>query len=543
MDDEFSTNATIPTPPTPPKAPIWAHLFMLEKFDRFCGTGEAATPHTSGLVFTPISSIPEAERPPYQQMKEAADAIALICATGVDANHVSACAIERNAGSKSDSPLTYTVRISKNGALTSHGVESLAKLLDETAATIRAFDLTTVASQRTAVLHATPALLEKVVTRCHQKIQDSVVSGGMNGGRAALSRWAAEQEETEHKNEYNQLLLIVCRPSAPTGGDEGKETPKKRRKGKEDLEGVRIDSEKTREAEEKESSSKIVSAHLLEKKYASEVKTMPPEAQLYLAKLSRYLNASKNLAWSMVYLGTQESKAAIVGVEPLPILPGVRSPEDDDEPPDLESYLKQEFDVALSALHPDKYGSARDTWSGARTDRKPFFHAELQLAIFYTLNPDCLPMGSYLGVSKRCCALCDFVLKYVLALIRISIRGLQRTDHPFIEASAGPAILISIHGKHGGLTQNWCFPDLDKFPSSLPPLRRAQLATPLSLIRDELSQFLKARVSRMLPFLVDAPADRRSSESDRIPAHSEDSDAEQDNEEYTFLNAHYQLAV
>lgn len=76
----------------------------------------------------------------------------------------------------------------------------------------------------------------------------------------------------------------------------------------------------------------------------------------------------------------------------------------------FEDYLSH-LGVDIAGLDEKAISPCRDGWTYRRTSNFIYLHAEMQMAMFYALNPSVLPINGFLGVSKRCCWSCDFVLQ------------------------------------------------------------------------------------------------------------------------------------
>jgi hypothetical protein len=217
------------------------------------------------------------------------------------------------------------------------------------------------------------------------------------------------------------------------------------------------------------------------------------------------------------------------------------SPSEDNEPMTFDVYLEHNFSLKASVLQPVKSSRIKETWASSRQKRTAFLHTELKIALFYALNPSLFPLGGYIGVSKRCCFLCDFVFKFVTNRIlnsleadHLSLRALQKdgtNDPAYAVDVAGPPFLFCVRGTHGGLTQNWAFPNTDAMqgcPSSILPSAKRELQKRLDAIRGDLSAVLKSKVESMLGHIRNDPDNRRGEESDGLSSESSlDDDAEE----------------
>lgn len=237
-------------------------------------------------------------------------------------------------------------------------------------------------------------LLPKIVEHCRSKITDTIMQ---SRGRESLHQWAKwnpETQQIELESETPEPVLKdirrferVCRSVDP-------------------------------EASISEVCKILIAAGILTSPIMApvlDVSLLPELAKLYLSKIARYLSAANNIVACLVYLRTRRRQGVTKSfvVEPVGSSTVMTSASQDGEPPDLDTYLSENFDLSSKSLLPSKAGGAKDSWALAREKPTLFFHAELKMAIFYALNPDLFPVGGYIAVSKKCCKLCDFVLKSV----------------------------------------------------------------------------------------------------------------------------------
>jgi hypothetical protein len=123
--------------------------------------------------------------------------------------------------------------------------------------------------------------------------------------------------------------------------------------------------------------------------------------------------------------------------------------------------------IDVKSLDPQKVSLLRDTWSHDRKSQNLSLQAEMQIAAFYALNPRLCPIQGFIGVSKKCCWCCDFVLKSVTTatLMRWYIyqftRYLQRpsTDGRYTNDATGPPLLFCVGGTHSFKYTAWVFPN------------------------------------------------------------------------------------
>ncbi|KAJ7207962.1 hypothetical protein GGX14DRAFT_396160 [Mycena pura] len=519
---EFSSNAAEKShkPPKPPKPPIWAHLYCVDKWARFCGDTPA------------VNTINDpSEGRAYRKLKNAADAIAFICATARDASSVSACAIETSIGD--DGEATYTIRISQNSGVSSTTLKDLRSLLNGIASK------TDECNTQDGLRALKDSVRADIVVRSEAKIRDVVTADRMR-----FSEWC------KWPTANPDLPLLSRLP--PAVQDTFKSCIS------------RLCNQQTSFQQMVEAADIFESIiYVLDLKAKSESglavvsNNIPDDIRRYVSHLARYSTAAEHVVECFKFLRRtcQRPNASTFTIQCVPLLDSLRlgSAADDEEPINIETYLRDNFNVPYKSLLPNKGSQARDSWTAARNRKCSFLHTELQLAMFYCLNPDLLPVAGYIGVSKRCCGLCAFVLKYILSILLcalselICIRALQKdasADARYSVDIAGPPLLFSIRGTHGGLTTQWTFPDITRFPNdtSLSDLGKAKLQKRLDLIRDDLSMELKGKVRDILEHIIDKPEKRRGAESDGLFS-AEESDEEQDDPEDPQVRAHRVIAA
>ena len=130
----------------------------------------------------------------------------------------------------------------------------------------------------------------------------------------------------------------------------------------------------------------------------------------FLRKLERYYVTCRIITSELVSLVRSGSELN-VKVETVPILTTISTPAKENEYPTFEDFFTQRMRVDLSMLDPKKVGGLRDSWPQKWRSQNLFLHAEMQIALFYALNPHLYPNQGFIGVSKKCCWCCDFVLK------------------------------------------------------------------------------------------------------------------------------------
>ncbi|KAJ7207958.1 hypothetical protein GGX14DRAFT_634593 [Mycena pura] len=470
---EFSTNAAekSPKPPKPPKPPIWAHLYCVDKWAWFCGDTPAAIAHESPELYSVLNTIKNSsEERAHRKLKNAADAIALICATARDASSVSACAIETSIGD--DGEATYTIRISQNSGVSSTTLKDLRSLLNGIASK------TDECNTQDELRALKDSVRADIVVRSEAKIRDVVTADRMRF--SGWCKWPAANPD---------LPLLSRLP--PAVQDTFKSCIS------------RLCNQQTSFQQMVETADIFESMiYVLDLKAKSESllaavsNNIPDDIRRYVSHLARYSTAAEHVVECFKFLRRtcQRPSASTFTVQCVPLLDSLRlgSAADDEEPINIETYLRDNFNVPYKSLLPNKGSQARDSWTAARNRKCSFLHTELQLAMFYCLNPDLLPVAGYIGVSKRCCGLCAFVLK--------ALQKDASADARYSVDIAGPPLLFSVRGTHGGLTTQWTFPDITRFPNdtSISDLGKAKLQKRLDLIRDDLSMELKGKHGKLL---------------------------------------------
>jgi len=141
----------------------------------------------------------------------------------------------------------------------------------------------------------------------------------------------------------------------------------------------------------------------------------PPDIQKsavhrFLWKLARYYTACHTVVCKLVFL-CRSWDMLCVKVDTVPIIKNTSTPSKEHEYNNLDTFLKQWMKRDPKTLNPKKTNRLRDKWTPTWKTTNLFLHAEMQLVLFYTLNPQLSPIQGFIGVSKKCCWCCDFVLK------------------------------------------------------------------------------------------------------------------------------------
>jgi OTT_1508-like deaminase len=131
----------------------------------------------------------------------------------------------------------------------------------------------------------------------------------------------------------------------------------------------------------------------------------------FLHKLARYRAICHTIVRELVAL-RRSGHNLDIAIETVPISITTFSPSDENEYPDLRTFLLSRMGVDARTLDPKKLDMLCDKWGTAWMKRNLILHAEMQLTLFYAMHDKIFPVRGYIGVSKKCCWCCDFVLKY-----------------------------------------------------------------------------------------------------------------------------------
>jgi OTT_1508-like deaminase len=135
----------------------------------------------------------------------------------------------------------------------------------------------------------------------------------------------------------------------------------------------------------------------------------------FIRKISRYSTACSIIVQELAFL-YRSGTSLDIRFEAVPISDDTRStPAKEGEYETLGDFLSGCLNTNLQTLEPDKIDGLQKSWSHTRQKDSLILHAEMQLALFYSLNPSLSPIQGFIGVSKRCCWCCNFVLKYVIS--------------------------------------------------------------------------------------------------------------------------------
>ncbi|KAJ6588562.1 hypothetical protein B0H19DRAFT_1100068 [Mycena capillaripes] len=557
MEDDFSTNSAQRASPPPPPPPIWAHLFALEKWKDLCGDSAAAITHRPAATYDWLPSFPhdELEKTPYDRIRQTADAIALISASDKAAGTVTACGVEGvfedappGTGTGRPTPILYTVRLARNGKITDEELQSLRDIVDTAASAVDKVSWAVLDKKGAdeAAMYTVRDLLQKIASHSQVKILDII---GKKKQCLELETWVKARSASDLEvlgissdlcdkayaaftavsrpvPKFDQHQELLCEIYARLW-EAGKlyrilSTSGKKAKRATTVATPDVPSGRTSPPPPTlETAPDVTPPPAATPNTTSSspptavVDDIPLEGRKLVQKLGRYYIAMKNMVSTFRYLSKLHNRSvmSMVQVEVLPVRPRI-APAADSEPTLLENYLSTQFNIAIQTLDPDKISSAREKWASTRATVSQFFHAELQLAMFYVIHPELVPMGGYFGVSKKCCALCDFVLKR-LQKSSIPTTEAPEADSRYTPEATGLPIFFIVRGSHGGLTSNWQFPTVDG-KGSLTDAAYAKVCARLNVVRQELSAHLRSRVRAMIPHVADKPENRRADESDGV---------------------------
>jgi hypothetical protein len=130
----------------------------------------------------------------------------------------------------------------------------------------------------------------------------------------------------------------------------------------------------------------------------------------FFRKLERYYVACRTVTLEVVHLVRSNFAIKII-VATVPILTTTSTPAEQNEYPTCDEFFTKCLKIDVKTLDPKKVDSLRESWLKSRESDNLFLHAEMQMALFYALNPQLYPIEGFIGVSKNCCWCCDFVLK------------------------------------------------------------------------------------------------------------------------------------
>ncbi|KAJ7220099.1 hypothetical protein GGX14DRAFT_389479 [Mycena pura] len=529
MEDDFSTDTARRASPPPPPPPIWAHLYVLEKWKDFCSNSAAAIAHRPAATYDWLPSFPndKHKKTPYDRIRQTADTIALISARDKAAGTVTACGLEGvfedallSTSTARSAPILYTVRLARNGKIADDELQSLRNIVDTAASAVDKVSWAELDKQDAdeAAMDIVCDLLQKIVSHSKAKIWDIL---GKKKQRSELETWVKAHSASDLlgispdlRDDAYAAFTAVSRPMPKLDEhqdllDEIHARVWEAGKLYRILGTFDVPTARTSPAPPTFETTPDVTPS--PPATPNTTSSSPPTAMLalegrkFVEKLGRYFIAAKNIVWTFRYLSKLHKRPAMsmVQVEVLPVQLRT-SPAADSEPTSLEYYLSTHLNVAIQTLDPDKLSSARDQWASASGTVSQLFHAELQLAMFYAVHPELVPMGGRLQKSS----------------IPSTEFEVPEADSRYSPEATGPPLLFTVRGTHGGLALNWQFPTVDS-KGSLTNAAYAKVCARLNLVRQELSTHLCSRVQVMIPHVADKPKNRRADESDGVV--SEDS--------------------
>lgn len=177
----------------------------------------------------------------------------------------------------------------------------------------------------------------------------------------------------------------------------------------------------------------------------------------FLGKLARYIIASSRIIQELVTLYCSQVQFTVtIGSVPLNKHGPSCHPMDENEYSTFENFIKTEIHTDLQGL-----SGLRDQWAHAYQEQTLVVHAELQLALYYSVRPKAHPIKGFIGASQLSCFACDFVIKWVLYLFQ---RVWHSSRHRHLQApyggeddDIGPIDFV-FEGTHGQRQSRWLFP-------------------------------------------------------------------------------------
>jgi hypothetical protein len=139
----------------------------------------------------------------------------------------------------------------------------------------------------------------------------------------------------------------------------------------------------------------------------------------FLYKLARYYTMCRVIVHELV-ARRRSGHELHISIETVPTLYTTSTPCDENEHPDLDSFLRR-IGVDKKILDPKKVDELAVKWEAASKTKNLVLHPEMQLALFYATNPELSPIKGYIGTSKKCCWCCDFVLTCVTFCLTLAL--------------------------------------------------------------------------------------------------------------------------
>ncbi|KAJ7757144.1 hypothetical protein B0H16DRAFT_1885841 [Mycena metata] len=474
MADDSTTNS-VSAADSPP--PIWAHLYVLEKWAQY--THRRQIPTTLDHKPSALQDLDRPRAQPNNPFRRAADGIALICATP---KATTACALEYSV-----QDAQYTIRLACDDGFLPEQLAAIRQLLGFAARAVDGVDWNVDSrSTRGKMLEVTHSFLVDVAGHCFTNIVDLSQD---SWGRRSLQYWISNQTSdvltrvpAERREDIFTDLDMVSRPIPSSMSPD-------------DLCSFLILVAGLVPVFQKYELHNPMHSYGGDSSPEPEEDGFPliPDAAVqYIHELDRYFQAAKSIIACFANLSRKMHGAPVASSFRVEFLtpPPNASPSEGMEPEDLDSYLTPQFHILSESLVTEKVGVAKDKWAAARDAHTLSYHAEMQLAIFYALNPEILPLSDYIGLSQPSCGLCDFVLRALQKSTSVDVR--------YSPESTGLPIQLSTCGTHGRIHPHWRFPDIDHFTTSMSP-EQAKVRRRLNLVREELAEYLRGLVKEMLP--------------------------------------------
>ncbi|KAJ7177851.1 hypothetical protein C8R46DRAFT_1188033 [Mycena filopes] len=487
--------STSPSPSPPPPPPIWAHLYVLDKWAQFTRRGKMPTT----LKHEPLAlQDPDWHRPQSNnRLRQAADGITLFCATP---NSTTACTLEFSAADAE-----YTIRIARDEGFRPEQLAGIRKLLGCAEKAVAEVDWNVDSRvARGKMFNVTDSFLVDVADHCYANI--AALAHRFEGARCSLKAWILDRTPAvltripvERRADVFADLQLASRPIPLSLEPDVMRDVLVAVAGlvpvfqKYDLYDPLRDADSSSSQED------------------DDFPLIPTAVFRYIDELGRYFVAALNIVGCFASLSRKIPVAAIFRVEALTPPPRA-SPGEEMEPKNLDSYLTTQLDMLSKCQVAERLGVGQHEWATARDEHTLSYHAEVQLAAFYALNPDTSPIGDYIGVSRASCGLCDFVLRFALCALRefktdlLDCRALHKS--PLVDArytleATGLSVQLSVAETDGRMHPNWRFPDIRDFITTsntfLPLAEQARVHRRFGLVRVELAEYLRGLVKDTLP--------------------------------------------
>ncbi|KIM83277.1 hypothetical protein PILCRDRAFT_7235 [Piloderma croceum F 1598] len=453
----------------------------------------------------------------HKRHQKVASALALIGATSSDAKTVTACSAEVSYASDSNHTVII-LRVAQNQRMQGRDISKLQNLVDGLLGEISRHeqDVWADKTKRHATIRSVVIdfFLPQVVERCRDKL--SHILGGpysktfrdwyaditepnpLEGGDRSLDPVILECSELinrcsseripERRNADDVFALVYAISNASIIIDAFAGSLEERwaiydskishdkvaGQGEADGGGTDVDEAATEDLDDRESFDQIEMAR--------------SSIYRFLRKLFRYYIACRNVTSELVAIVRSGAKLDIT-VETVPISMTTSTPANENEYPSFESFFELCVRADVKSLDPKKIDRLRDRWARDRKSQNLFLHAEMQIALFYALNPQLFPVQGFIGVSKKSCWCCDFVLKH----LQIPSEQDRRYDIDI----AGPPLLFSVQGTHSRKYSSWVFPNpsIHTVSSILEDIPFNRVCRRFELVREDLEDALRNQVN------------------------------------------------